>query len=344
MTLEQINLSTGPVHISAAVRNALSEPAISHRSPYFRTLLDNTLEALCNLFSVRHTFIMNGSGTLANEVMLHQIKTLGSKGLILSNGEFGSRLSRQAERIGIDFIAYTLDWGQRFDPAEIKQLLSTGDISWILCCHCETSTGVLNDLDAIAGLCEEHQVHCFVDCMSSVGTTHLNLSKITMATASSGKGLGAYPGLALLFSNVAPWVSNHTPTYLDLTNYALKNNIPFTISSNLINALYTAILQKQTTAHINMIHQYCHQYYDILQRYEVVPFGDRQSKVFTLVLPAGKKPTFTTYMDEKQIILSYESEYLVKRNWVQLAVLGHYQEKQLDYAAAALEQCLKRIC
>lgn len=343
MTLEQINLSTGPVHISADVRNALSAPMISHRSTHFRTLLDNTLASLCNMFTVQHTFIMSGSGTLANEVMLQQIKTLGSKGLILSNGEFGSRLIHQAERSAIDFDTYTLEWGLRFDIQALKTMLLAGKISWVLFCHCETSTGVLNDLDAIAGLCNLHNVMCFVDCMSSAGTTPLNLSKITMATASSGKGLAAYPGLALLFSNMSPVSNKSIPVYLDLANYSYKKNIPFTISSNLINALYAAILQKEASDHSRMIQQYTYQYYDIMNRHNVVPFGDRQSKVFTVVVPADKKSLFIQHMDEKNILLSHESEYLIKRNWVQLAVFGYYDEEQLGYAANVLEECLERV-
>lgn len=343
MTLEQINLSTGPVNISADVRKALSAPMISHRSEQFRALLDNTLASLCNIFSVRHTYIMNGSGTLANEVMLHQVKALGSKGLILSNGEFGSRLIHQAERIAIDFSTYTLEWGQPFDLQALKTLLSAGDLKWVLFCHCETSTGVLNDLDAIAELCTANRILCFADCMSSVGTVTLDLSKITMATASSGKGLAAYPGLALLFSNIAPLSNQSIPVYLDLANYASKNNIPFTISSNLIFALYTAILQKNTVGHANLVRQYSHLYFNIMDRYNVVPFSNRHSKVFTLVVPAEKRSLFIHHMANKNITLSFESEYLKKRNWAQLAVLGYYEEEQLDYAADALEQCLKQV-
>ncbi len=341
MTLEQVNLSTGPVNISREVYAALAAPTMSHRSPYFRQLMDDTVHALCSLLSVQYTFIMNGSGTLANEVMLQQIKTLGNKGLILSNGEFGSRLMQQATRIGIPFATHTLKWGQHFDLNEIKLRLVAGDIHWILFCHCETSTGILNDLQGITALCEQYRIKCFTDCMSSVGTVELNLSKVTMATASSGKGLGAFPGLALLFSNIAPLVNNEIPTYLDLANHALKNNIPFTISSNLMNALYTAIVQKQTQEQIDMIHHYSRKYYDVMQ--PLIPFSDQPSKVLTVVLPENKKQDFVDYIQTKNIILSHESEYLIRRNWVQLAVLGHYQEKQLQYAGEVLEECLEII-
>jgi len=106
MISKRINLSTGPVHISPEVQKAVCNPALSHRSKEFIQLFDNTTELLCRTFTVQQAYIMSGSGTLANEVMLHQIKMLDAKGLILSNGEFGSRLIHQAERIALNFVKY----------------------------------------------------------------------------------------------------------------------------------------------------------------------------------------------------------------------------------------------
>ncbi|MGX5819271.1 aminotransferase class V-fold PLP-dependent enzyme [Chitinophaga lutea] len=337
--METINLSTGPVNISIEVRRALSEPAISHRSRPFRLLLDDTLDTLRDMFSVRHAFIMSGSGTLANEVMLHQIKALGTSGLILSNGEFGSRLAQQAERIGLIFSTHIAEWGERFDPVVVAERLSASNAGWLLCCHCETSTGVLNDLETIAALCAARNAYCFADCMSSVGTGVLDLSNVTMASASSGKGLGAFPGLAVLLSNIDPLPHPQTPVYLDLAHYALKSNIPFTLSSNLLNAFHTAILQKYTPAHIGMIRQYGHTFHTILR--ELAPYSDGQSKVMTVALPPERKTAFTDYLQRRNIILSYESEYLAKRSWAQLALLGYYEERQLAYAAGVLDACMQ---
>jgi aspartate aminotransferase-like enzyme len=341
MISKRINLSTGPVNISPEVQKAVCNPALSHRSNEFVQLFDHTTELLCRMFSVQQAYIMSGSGTLANEVMLHQIKILDAKGLILSNGEFGSRLIHQAERIGLNFKKYELKWGQSFGTGEISSMLQSGEIKWMLFCHCETSTGVLNNLDALTILCNQYKCLCFVDCISSVGTLSLNLSSISMATASSGKGLASYCGLALLLSNIQPKSDNRIPLYYDLLYYSQKNKIPFTISSNLVAALNIAIVQKSAENQPELIQKYCEKYYAILYAYNLVPFGNTCSKVFTIVLPKEKKSVFIDQMKDKQIDLSYESEYLKKRDWSQLAVFGYYQESQLLYASNALEQSLQ---
>src|SRR5215213_9151832 len=201
MISELVNLSTGPVHISPEVRKAFGLPPISHRSKEFRMLFEDTCESLCRIHSVRNTFIISGSGTLANEIMLHQIKCLNAKGLILSNGEFGSRLINQAKRLSLDFMAYEVEWGSSFDIITIDSILKRPDIKWILFCHCETSSGIVNDLGSISSLCSAANCLSFVDCVSSVGNLNMDLSHVSMATASSGKGLASYCGLALVFSN-----------------------------------------------------------------------------------------------------------------------------------------------
>jgi aspartate aminotransferase-like enzyme len=343
MILEPVNLSTGPVSISPEVSNAFHAPAISHRSQEFRKLFDTTLDQLCSMVAARQVFVMSGSGTLANDAMLYQVRATRKKGLILSNGEFGSRLVGQAERIGLHFEIYEVGWGQAFSLEEIRSHLSPGNIQWILFCHCETSTGKLNDLQAIANLCAEHKCLCFVDCISSIGNVALDLSKVTMATASSGKGLAAYAGLALLFCNTEPVQAIDVPVYLDVAHYASKNFIPFTISSNLVSALYTSLVQKNKEGLSEVIHEFSSRYFKMLNAYQLVPFGTAGSKVFTIVFPEEKNSEFVDHMQHRNILLSYESEYLKKRNWSQLAVFGYYRKSQLSMAGSALEYSLHKV-
>jgi aspartate aminotransferase-like enzyme len=343
MISEPVNLSTGPVHISATVRKALSAPAISHRSSGFRELLNNTAALMRQRFSVQEVFFMSGSGTLANEAMLYQVKMLGAKGLILSNGEFGTRLIRQAARIDLDFVQYECNWGQAFDMQAISAILEAGETKWLLFCHSETSTGVLNDLEAIAAVGASFNCLCFADCISSAGTVPLNLSGISMASASSGKGLASCSGLAILLSNIKPLSNNSIPLYYDLAHYAEKGHVPFTISSNLLLALYTSLVQKANASPGDLVDRYCHAFYHILQAHDLVPFAQPASRVFTIVLPKGRLASFIQHMASRQIVLSYESDYLKKRDWCQLSVFGYYEEAQLQYAAQVLEGAMHTL-
>ena len=58
---------------------------------------------------------------------------------------------------------------------------------------------MLNDLDAVRRLCAPLDVDVCVDAISSLGSVPCDFSGLAFASAVSGKALGAYPGIALVF-------------------------------------------------------------------------------------------------------------------------------------------------
>ena len=336
MILKPVNLTTGPVSITAEVRKALRESPISHRSMAFKQLYGRTTAQLCSAFRVKETFLLSGSGTLANEAMIQEIKYLPGKGLILSNGEFGSRLTEQAGRNSLDFTTYQLPWGETFDMEVIEKAVAAHSIRWILFCHCETSTGIINDLDGIIALSEKYGCLCFVDCMSTVGTRPLDLSKVAMATASSGKGLASVPGLAIVFSNTELKLKKEVPVYFDLSHYSRKQGIPFTISSNLVRALSVSIEQKLKDDQFSLVREYGKQFFSVLNNYGWIPFQSVDTRVYTIAVSKNVKQVFMKNMEQRKLLLSHESDYLKTRNWIQLATFGYYREAQLKHVLMTL--------
>lgn len=335
-----VNLTTGPVGITGAVQQALAAPPISHRSGEFQRLYNATCDKLSAFFHVKDTYLLTGSGTLANEVMLQQIKAGKTKGVILSNGEFGERLVRQARRIGMDFIPIEKNWGEQFDATSIGDVLQDKSVDWLLFCHCETSTGVINDLDKLTQLASDNNCACFVDCMSTVGTSLLDLSQVTMATASSGKGLASIPGIAVVFSNMQPTSGEEIPTYLDLSLYKRSEGIPFTISSNLVKALNVSIDQKLNEQQILLTKEYKDQCYQQLSSSGLVMHSTSDSAVITI--DTLKHPQFVSFLLENGIEFSYNSGYLRERNWCQLAFFGYFEEYQLQIVLRVLSNVLNK--
>ena len=132
--------------------------------------------------------------------------------------------------------------GRAFDRVEIERRLAASPAPrWLWFVHCETSTGVLNDLDGLRGLCAASRIGLCVDAISSIGTVPVSLEGIQFASGVSGKGLGAFPGLAMVFyrDDLRP-APSRLPRYLDLGLYASSHDVPFTHSSNLLRALHTA--------------------------------------------------------------------------------------------------------
>ena len=236
------NFLPGPVTLEAATRRAFAAPAISHRSPAFDALLARAKHMLCEAASAERVEILLGSGTLANGVVAAQLEGLPGRGLVVANGEFGERLAAHAARHRLPHDVLRFPWGEPLDLAEIARTLDASRPSWLWFVHCETSTGVLNDLAALCALAAERGTRLCVDCISSLGTVPVDLSAVFLASGASGKGLRAYPGLALVFHDhdVAAQ-PERLPSYLDLGAYAEANGVPYTHSSNLMGALVAAL-------------------------------------------------------------------------------------------------------
>jgi aspartate aminotransferase-like enzyme len=164
-----VNFLPGPVTVRREVRRAFEQAPESHRGEDFKKDFQATKHILCDLVRAGKVELFMGSGTLANDVVAGQLSLLGQPGLVLSNGEFGSRLVDQARRFNLKFETLEFPWGQPLDLAAVKRKLS-GNIAWLWCTHCETSTGILADLAALKILCAKNGTKLCLDCVSSIGT------------------------------------------------------------------------------------------------------------------------------------------------------------------------------
>jgi len=160
----------------------------------------------------------------------------------LSNGEFGDRLLDHAVRAGLCCEIHRAQWGDAFNYGDLRKIIAANpSISWLWAVHLETSTGVLNDLGALKELCRESGIRLCLDCISSIATIPLDLADVHLASGVSGKALGAFPGLSMVFYNHEVSEGKSLPRYLDLGYYRTHGGIPFTHSSNLVYSLGAAL-------------------------------------------------------------------------------------------------------
>lgn len=332
-----INFSTGPIDLEPNVRRALAAETFSHRAPEFQAIHDEMVALLCKQFNVKETFLLQGSGTLANEVMLYQIKKLGGKGIVLSNGEFGDRLVDQATRAALDFFEYSIAWGEPFIIRDVADKIKAHQAQWILLAHCETSTGCIMPFEELSQMVEVANCKLFVDCMSTLGTQAINLASVSMATGSSGKGLGSLPGMGIVFSNLPIQQNQMIPKYFDLFHYKQKNGIPFTLSSNQLIALQTALKKTMAPPYWHTKRLQAERIFNALKPLNLIPFATKYSMVFTIVQATVSSKTLSTSLETAGIVLSFQSQYLLERRWLQLALFGSYTDKQIDTAIRILK-------
>jgi aspartate aminotransferase-like enzyme len=330
-----VNFLPGPATISDEVRNAMKAEPFSHRSSEYAGMLKRVKSRLTSLTGAKYVQLLQGTGTLANDVVAAQLSIQGRKGLILVNGEFGSRLTDHAKRFGMAFDTLETRWGGKFDGNKIEEALRSGDYGWIWAVHCETSTGVLNDLRLLKKYCSQYDVLLAVDCVSAIGTTPVDLTDIAFASGVSGKGLLSYTGLSFVFHNEAIAKSETVPRYLDLGSYAEAEGIPYTQSSNSLSALDAALRKFEHPEEV---------YRQIVKRAQnvrkvveqvgftiVAPEKYSAPTISTLTMPEG----FSAMQLGDNLFLNgfnvhYESVYLRERNWLQISCMNDVAEKELD--------------
>lgn len=344
-----VNFLPGPVAVRREVRRAFEQAPESHRAEGFKADFQATRQLLCELVQAKNVELFLGSGTLANDVIGAQLSLLGGHGLVLNNGEFGSRLVEQAKRFNLKFTALDLPWGHPLDLEEVRKKLGAVPAPlWVWTAHCETSTGVLNDIEALKDLCAEHGAKLCLDCMSSIGTMPVELEGVYLASCASGKGLRSYPGVAMVFyhHDVQPR-PDRLPRYLDLGFYAQQEGIPFTFSSNLVHALHAAIRhvdwERRFAGLVEMSASLRTKLMEL--GFQLVGSETRTSPaVVTIALPPELDSLKVGgLMQEAGFLLSCHSGYLRQRNWIQVCLMGECtHEKVISVVNALNRVCFKR--
>jgi len=338
----KIMLLPGPVEIPPNVRLAFNEQTISHRSEEFLKIHRDTKRLLCQSANAKNIAILMGSGTLANDVIAAQLSLKSGKGLVLSNGEFGERIINQAKRFALSFDALSIDWGKPFDYDAIRKIIDQQPaINWLWAVHCETSTGMLNDAATLKNICNERGISLCLDCVSSLGTVDVDLQGVCYASGVSGKGLRSFSGLSMVFYEQALSQGGKImPSYLDLAVYHEADGTPFTISTNLVYALYEAIRTSKPT-NTAVVSAWLKKELRKIGLNTVVPDEHANPAIITLGLPDQfNSETVGSRLESEGYSISYRSNYLLRRNWIQICLIGDYSQKELTPVLEILGQIL----
>lgn len=340
---EGANFLPGPVGISPRVQHAFQQGATSHRAQAFHDQYAHVQQQLCALASASHATMLLGSGTLANDVIAAQISLLDAPGVIVSNGEFGERLVDHATRMRIPHTVVRAPWGEELDHAVIARTMQRSGASWLWAVHCETSTGVVNDLQALTSIAQSHDAKLALDVISSLGTVPLSLRHVWMASAVSGKALSAFPGVAIVFHDGSTvTASTRIPRYLDLGFAVAQQGVPFTQSSNLLDALGISLSEIDWPSRFRRLALDGTWLRLAMESrgWNILAAADHASPaVHTLVPPDGVSArTLGEQLRDAGWLISFESGYLRERNWLQVCLMGHYSPEALRTFPIALDR------
>jgi aspartate aminotransferase-like enzyme len=250
--VKQYLMTAGPTPVPPAVSQAMAAPMLYHRAPAFVEVYERVLAKLPAVFQTSNdvlTFASSGSGAM-DSAAANLIRP-GTKVLVAAAGKFGERWLELAKAYEADVVAYEPGWGERLDPAEFDRLLSeNAGIEVVFATLSETSTGIVNDVQAIAEVTNKHGVLLAIDAVSGLGAAELKQDEwgVDVVVAGSQKALMIPPGLG--FASVSQKALDFVEArpggryYFDWGKNAKaqrKNNSAFTPAVSLFAALDVAL-------------------------------------------------------------------------------------------------------
>jgi 2-aminoethylphosphonate-pyruvate transaminase len=197
-------LTPGPLTTSHATKAAMLRDWGSWDDDFNRVTADVRAQLLAMAEAAGDVYAcvpMQGSGTFAVESALACATDPNGKVLVLMNGAYGKRAAQLLEMMGRRYV--TLDKGDYLPPQpdEVAALLQQdADITAVFLVHCETSSGILNPLEAIAEVVRDHGKTLIVDAMSSFGGVPISLATtpIDVLISSANKCIEGVPGFGFV--------------------------------------------------------------------------------------------------------------------------------------------------
>lgn len=324
-----LSLLPVPVPLPAQVSAALARPPQAHRWPESLAALGRVHELLRARTGSRHVAVMTGSGTMANDVVAAQLALRPGPGLVLVAGEFGERLLDAARRGGLDPQVVLAPEGEDVTPRRLAAALVERRADWVWTVHCETSTGVLFDLPGLVATCRSVGAEIAVDAISSLGCAPVDLGGVFLATASSGKALAGFPGLAVVLAREAPRAAHRVPRSLDLHAYTGGDGVPFTLPTALVDGLLAALEARPAEdepAALELLASTAVELRRVLRAEGLELVAQERCAapaVITVRLPVGVEPeALADVVARDGFLLAAHSGYLKDRGWVQISLMG----------------------
>lgn len=248
-------LCAGPTSIDSRVMEvmgkSLTNPDID---PEYEKKHRQVEKKISKLLKTEATsFIMLGEGMIGLEGAIINLVEKGDRVLVLNNGVFGGGFADFVKYYeGVPYI-YEDDFRRGFDIEKLKNFLEKDhDFKVATMVHCETPSGITNDVKTICKLLNSYGILTIVDTVSGMGGEEFDFDdyKVDIALGGSQKCISAPTGLTLVtISERAKQAirdrKKPVPSYyMNFENYYAYSDgfaFPYTMNENLTYALDLAL-------------------------------------------------------------------------------------------------------
>lgn len=248
-------LVPGPVPLHPRVQEELAKPALPHYGDAWLKAYRESQDLQRALWSTSspHVFPLVGPGHAGLESIAFTFLRPKDRVVVVDNGFFGGRMAEvlRTHRIEVDLVSSA--WGKGVDLEKLRAALKKPARAVGLI-HNETSTGVTNEMEAVAEAAHDAGAFLIVDAVSSLGGIPFAMDdlKIDAAFSASQKCLAAPAGITPvavardLWDTVKP--EDVDGWYLNLFTWDRYDRdwgdwhpTPTTVSSNLFYAFHRAL-------------------------------------------------------------------------------------------------------
>lgn len=248
-------MTAGPTQVKENVRMARSiETTNPDLDPAFFDFYKETCDILQELLhSSGPAYILSGEGILGLEAACASLTEPGDRVLVLDNGIFGKGFADFVNIYGGEPVLFTFDYQKPIDADELKSFLDKdSDFKYATVVHCDTPSGVINDVSKICPLLAEYGILSVVDSVAGMFGEYVNVdeSKIDILCGGSQKVLSAPAGLTMLWVSekaLATMENRKTPiasfyaNILTFKTYYEDQWFPYTMPISDIHGLRAAV-------------------------------------------------------------------------------------------------------
>ena len=204
--IKQYLMAAGPTPLPPAVSQVMAQPIPYHRAPAFIEVYARALERLPKVFGTENQVLgFAASGTGGMESAVANLVGPGEPVAVASSGKFGERWAELCEAYGGDLTHLEVEWGEAISPEELHRTLDEmkRPPHAVFVTHSESSTGVVNDIQALAAVAHDHGAVLCADAISALGAVELRQDEwgVDVVVSGSQKALMTPPGLAFVSAN-----------------------------------------------------------------------------------------------------------------------------------------------
>lgn len=193
----------GPSNVRENVRQARS---IKTTNPDvdvdFVEFYKNTCDKMAKIISTKNdVYILSGEGILGLEAACASLTEKDDRVLVIDNGVFGKGFEDFVTMYGGEAVLFSKCYKKAIDVEELERFLEKDhDFKYATIVHCDTPTGVLNDLSKICPLLKKYNILTVVDSVAGMVGEKLLVDEwqIDMVLGGSQKAISAQPGLSIV--------------------------------------------------------------------------------------------------------------------------------------------------